>query len=32
VVLPSGIVCKYEHFLRELKQLFNKAEIMTHGY
>ena len=32
VVLPSAIACKYEHFLRELKQLFNKAEIMNHGH
>ncbi len=32
VVLPNAVVCKYEHFLRELEQLFNKAELMNHGH
>lgn len=28
VVLPPAIECKYEHFLRELKQLLIEAEII----
>ena len=28
VVLPQGIECNYEHFLRELDQLFHQAEII----
>lgn len=32
VVLPSALVCKYEHFLRELEQLFNQAGIIRHGH
>ena len=32
VVLPSAVLCKYEHFLRELEQLFKQAGIMNHGH
>jgi ribonuclease P protein component len=32
VVLPSAVMCKYEHFLRELEQLFKEAEIIHHGH
>ncbi len=28
VVLPQGIECNYEHFLRELEQLFHQAKII----
>jgi ribonuclease P protein component len=31
VVRPEATECKYEHFLRELEQLFKKAEIIN-GY
>ena len=31
VVRPEAVECKYEHFLRELKQLLIKAEIID-GY
>ncbi|MGH2412643.1 MAG: ribonuclease P protein component, partial [Microcystaceae cyanobacterium] len=29
VVRPQAVECKYEHFLRELKQLFIKAGIIN---
>jgi ribonuclease P protein component len=29
VVRPSAVECKYEHFLRELKQLLVKAKIVN---
>jgi ribonuclease P protein component len=29
IVKPSAIECKYEHFLRELKQLLIKAKIIN---
>lgn len=32
VVLPSAVTCKYEHFLRELEQLLNQAEMFHHGH
>ena len=32
VVLPNAVMCKYEHFLRELEQLFNQAEISNYGH
>jgi ribonuclease P protein component len=28
VVKPSAVECKYEHFLRELEELFLKAEVI----
>ena len=31
VVKPTAIECKYEHFLRELEQLLNRAKIIN-GY
>ena len=31
VVKPKAIECKYEHFLRELEELFKKAKIIN-GY
>ena len=31
IVKPEATKCKYEHFLRELEQLFKKAEIIN-GY
>jgi ribonuclease P protein component len=31
IVLPQGIGCKYERFLRELEQLLNQAKIIHHG-
>ncbi|MEB3161436.1 MAG: ribonuclease P protein component [Synechocystis sp.] len=31
IVLPQGIGCKYERFLRELEQLFSQAGIIHHG-
>ncbi|MEB3229131.1 MAG: ribonuclease P protein component [Synechocystis sp.] len=31
IVLPQGIGCKYERFLRELEQLLSQAGIITYG-
>lgn len=31
IVLPQGIGCNYERFLRELEQLFSQAGIIDHG-
>lgn len=31
IVLPQGIGCKYERFLRELEQLFSQVGIIHHG-
>jgi len=32
IVLPQGIGCNYERFLRELEQLFSQAGIIHHGH
>jgi ribonuclease P protein component len=32
IVLPQGIGCNYERFLRELDQLFSQAGIIHHGH
>ncbi|AIE72636.1 Ribonuclease P protein component [Synechocystis sp. PCC 6714] len=32
IVLPQGIGCNYERFLRELEQLFSQAGIINHGH